>query len=48
MPAGPGSVLARTVFERKPVQIPDVLADPDYQLERGDAPGRLPRTWACR
>ena len=26
MPAGPGSVLARAVFERAPVQIPDVLA----------------------
>jgi GAF domain-containing protein len=30
MPAGRGSVLARAVFERAPVQIPDVMADPDY------------------
>jgi GAF domain-containing protein len=28
MPAGPGSVMARAVFERQPVQIPDVMADP--------------------
>jgi GAF domain-containing protein len=33
MPAGPGSVLARAVFERAPVQIPDVLGDPDYVLK---------------
>ena len=28
--AGRGSVLGRTVLERKPVQVSDVLADPDY------------------
>jgi signal transduction histidine kinase len=28
--AGRGSVLGRTVQEGKPVQVPDVLADPDY------------------
>jgi signal transduction histidine kinase len=30
--AGRGSVLGRTVAERQPIQIPDVLADPDYSL----------------
>jgi signal transduction histidine kinase/putative methionine-R-sulfoxide reductase with GAF domain len=29
---GRGSVLGRTVGERRPIQIPDVLADPDYSL----------------
>src|SRR5579863_1922147 len=28
--AGRGSVLGRTVLERKPIQVVDVLADPDY------------------
>jgi signal transduction histidine kinase len=30
--AGRGSVLGRTVAERRPIQIPDVLADSDYSL----------------
>jgi signal transduction histidine kinase/putative methionine-R-sulfoxide reductase with GAF domain len=30
--AGRGSVLGRTVLERKPTQVADVLADPDYSL----------------
>jgi signal transduction histidine kinase len=30
--AGRGSVVGRTVLERKPIQVPDVLADPDYTL----------------
>jgi two-component system, NtrC family, sensor kinase len=30
--AGTGSVLGRTVLERKPIQVSDVLADPDYSL----------------
>jgi GAF domain-containing protein len=30
--AGRGSILGRTVLERKPVQITDVLADPDYSF----------------
>jgi GAF domain-containing protein len=30
--AGRGSVLGRTVAERRPIQITDVLADPDYSL----------------
>ena len=30
--AGRGSVLGRTVLERRPVQIADVLADPDYRV----------------
>ena len=30
--AGRGSVLGRTVAERRPIQISDVLADPDYSL----------------
>jgi signal transduction histidine kinase len=30
--AGRGSVLGRTVAERQPIQISDVLADPDYSL----------------
>jgi hypothetical protein len=37
--AGRGSVLGRTVLERKPVQVPDVLADPDYsahEVRRSD------------
>jgi signal transduction histidine kinase len=29
-PVGRGSVIGRTLIERKAVQIPDVLADPDY------------------
>jgi signal transduction histidine kinase/putative methionine-R-sulfoxide reductase with GAF domain len=29
---GRGSVLGRTVLERKPIQVADVLADPDYTL----------------
>jgi signal transduction histidine kinase/putative methionine-R-sulfoxide reductase with GAF domain len=31
--AGRGSVLGRTVLERKPVQVADVLSDPDYLLQ---------------
>ena len=31
--AGRGSVLGRTVLERQPVQVADVLADPDYTLQ---------------
>jgi signal transduction histidine kinase len=30
--AGSGSVLGRTVLERRPIQVSDVLADPDYSL----------------
>jgi two-component system, NtrC family, sensor kinase len=30
--AGRGSILGRTVLERRPVQVADVLADPDYTL----------------
>jgi len=30
---GRGSILGRTVLERKPVQVADVLADPDYTLQ---------------
>jgi signal transduction histidine kinase len=30
---GRGSVLGRTVAERRPIQIADVLADPDYSLQ---------------
>jgi two-component system, NtrC family, sensor kinase len=30
---GRGSVVGRTVAERKPVQVADILADPDYTLE---------------
>ena len=31
--AGRGSVLGRTVLERKPIQVADVIADPDYSLQ---------------
>ena len=31
--AGRGTVLGRTVLERKPVQVADVLSDPDYSLQ---------------
>jgi GAF domain-containing protein len=31
--AGRGTVLGRTVLERRPVQVEDVLADPDYTLQ---------------
>ena len=31
--AGKGSILGRTVLERRPVQVADVLADPDYTLQ---------------
>jgi signal transduction histidine kinase len=31
--AGRGSVLGRTVLERRPIQVSDVLADPDYTLQ---------------
>jgi signal transduction histidine kinase len=31
--AGRGSVLGRTVLERKPIQVADVLVDPDYSLQ---------------
>jgi two-component system, NtrC family, sensor kinase len=30
---GRGSVIGRTMAERKPVQVADVLADPDYELQ---------------
>jgi GAF domain-containing protein len=33
--SGRGSVVGRTVFERKPVQVPDVLLDPDYTFLEG-------------
>jgi len=31
--AGRGSVLGRTVLERKPIQVADVLADPEYSFQ---------------
>jgi GAF domain-containing protein len=31
--AGRGTVLGRTILERKPVQVLDVVADPDYSLQ---------------
>jgi signal transduction histidine kinase/putative methionine-R-sulfoxide reductase with GAF domain len=31
--AGRGSVIGRTVLDRRPVQVSDVLADPDYTLQ---------------
>jgi class 3 adenylate cyclase/putative methionine-R-sulfoxide reductase with GAF domain len=30
--AGRGSVVGRTVFEAKPIQVPDVLADPEFTM----------------
>jgi GAF domain-containing protein/HAMP domain-containing protein/anti-sigma regulatory factor (Ser/Thr protein kinase) len=33
MKPGRGSITARVILERAPVQIPDVLADPDYSLK---------------
>jgi GAF domain-containing protein len=30
--AGRGTLVGRTVLERKPIQVPDVLADPEYTL----------------
>jgi signal transduction histidine kinase/putative methionine-R-sulfoxide reductase with GAF domain len=32
---GRGSVVGRTVIERKPIQVPDVLLDPDYTFLEG-------------
>src|SRR5205807_4419154 len=32
---GRGTVVGRTVIERKPVQVPDVLADPGYTFLEG-------------
>src|SRR5262249_3567737 len=44
--AGRGSVLGRTVLERQPVQVSDVLADPDYTLQEVQKRGRISnRTW---
>jgi two-component system, NtrC family, sensor kinase len=31
--AGRGSVIGRTVLERKPIQVADVLADPEYAFQ---------------
>src|SRR5262249_13606568 len=31
--AGRGSVIGRTVLERKPIQVADVLADPEYSFQ---------------
>jgi signal transduction histidine kinase len=33
--SGRGSVVGRTVIERKPIQVPDVLLDPDYTFLEG-------------
>ena len=33
--AGRGSVVGRTVIERKPIQVPDVLVDPEYTFLEG-------------
>jgi signal transduction histidine kinase/putative methionine-R-sulfoxide reductase with GAF domain len=33
IPMGRGSTAGRAIAERRPVQIPDVLADPDYELK---------------
>src|SRR5262249_21948274 len=33
--SGSGSVVGRTVIERKPIQVPDVLLDPDYTFLEG-------------
>jgi two-component system, NtrC family, sensor kinase len=39
--AAKGSVLGRTVLERKPVQVADVLADPEYSLHEVQKNGRI-------
>ena len=33
MKPGPGAISARAILERAPVQIPDILDDPDYELK---------------
>ena len=38
-PPGPGSVVGRIQLEGKPVQIPDVLADPEYTLREAQRLG---------
>jgi len=35
IPPGRGSIAGRTVLEGKAVQVPDVLADPEYQFKEG-------------
>ena len=48
-PAGRGSVIGRTLIERKAVQIADVLADPDYSYLESAENWRLShRCSACR
>ena len=36
-----GSATGRAAFERRPIQIPDVLADPEYQMSEGQRAGRF-------
>jgi GAF domain-containing protein len=43
---GRGSVIGRALLERRPVQIPDVLADPEYELAAIRDAGRY-RTLLC-
>jgi GAF domain-containing protein len=35
IPLGQGSIVGRTVFEGNPVQVPDVLSDPEYEFKEG-------------
>jgi adenylate cyclase len=35
IPSGRGSIAGRVILERRPVQIPDVQADPEYELKEG-------------
>jgi GAF domain-containing protein len=37
---GRGSLTGRTALERRPIHIPDVLVDPEYQLTEGQRVGR--------
>jgi PAS domain S-box-containing protein len=39
LPPGRGSITGRTLLEGKPVQIPDVLADPEYTLREAQTLG---------
>jgi GAF domain len=48
VPMGRGSTVGRAIAERRPVQIPDVLADSDYEAKELAKPLACERSWRFR
>ena len=46
--AGRGSIIGRTVIERKPIQVADVLADPEYSSKKCNKKSGIALFSVCR